>query len=995
MAWKYRKLVRVAPGVCLNIRKNGISTTMGVRESSTTSGKNGVYLNTGIPGTGFYTRSIGVPTAGLHHTPAYPAPKIHTKGAYTSVAILCGVTALLCLAAAPVGLIGTFIMGLGVWANLANRRKYYGKNVDPAAFQPSFITDAKKALDESTDERQRRILSNFIDTAETIDAIEDEELILASLNKKPRKNATLISTHTAEMDRLKGKLEATKYDVDETLTDDAAARYENLCQSFEQLLTSQKIWIQSSKIRNTQAKSSAGSVVELKETRMGVGVFNYIRSKFDVPVIPVGNQLLYLYPEYAILSASPSQFEVIEYGDISLIYSSIRFNEPGRYPTDAEKIGTTWEYVNKDGGPDRRYANNRQIAVVHYGGMHLTIKNRASVTFQVSNADSAEKFCTCFNKLAGTVRNDNRQGRAEVREPAPVAESEYSLTEVIQAADKLYHRLVEMSTDKQIAETLDNQKQLEKALDLTIGGGTVDKRLAVVAVTDLVKCFEGLGHRPDMSTDEGRAIGIVLSRILLPDNNIWNNPQQMITAQGTKHLEDCYNLVKDNLHIEFEPDKFLLIEMLRHEGIDDETIRKWAVALYRYILLIAKADGRLSDAEQKWLTSILSFTENGGSRVDTAPENVVLHPEFDPLFADVARFIVSGQNAATSSIQRRYAIGYNRAGRIMDQLESAGIVGPAKGGKPRDVMIAPAELEDRLSSMSTSPGPAEKIVKPAEEMSPKKVHRRNASDPMKELEALIGLAGVKNEIANIYNLVKVQKVRQSKGLNVPDISYHCVFTGNPGTGKTTVARLVGQIYKNLGILSKGHLVETDRSGLVAEYVGQTAVKTNKIIDSALDGVLFIDEAYSLVQNGGGNDFGLEAIATLLKRMEDNRDRLVVILAGYSDEMETFINANPGLQSRFNRYIRFEDYSADELTAIYEFNLSKYDYKMTPEAADAIKRVMTEAVAGKDKNFGNARFVRNLFEKTLERQAKRLASSSLTSLTEEALAQITEEDIREF
>jgi type VII secretion ATPase EccA len=275
---------------------------------------------------------------------------------------------------------------------------------------------------------------------------------------------------------------------------------------------------------------------------------------------------------------------------------------------------------------------------------------------------------------------------------------------------------------------------------------------------------------------------------------------------------------------------------------------------------------------------------------------------------------------------------------------------------------------------------------------PKKVNSKPSSNPLKELEKLIGLAGVKTEINNIYNLIKIQKVRTSKGLNAPDISYHCVFTGNPGTGKTTVARLVAQIYKQLGILTKGHLVETDRSGLVAEYVGQTAVKTNKIIDSALDGVLFIDEAYSLVQ-GGSNDYGLEAIATLLKRMEDNRDRLVVILAGYSNEMQTFIDSNPGLQSRFNRYIHFEDYSADELTAIFAFNLTKFDYKLTNEALSAIKDVMTDAVAHKDKNFGNARFVRNLFEKTLERQAKRLASSSLSSLSEEALTEITAEDIK--
>lgn len=179
------------------------------------------------------------------------------------------------------------------------------------------------------------------------------------------------------------------------------------------------------------------------------------------------------------------------------------------------------------------------------------------------------------------------------------------------------------------------------------------------------------------------------------------------------------------------------------------------------------------------------------------------------------------------------------------------------------------------------------------------------------LDDLIGLNLVKEEIATLVNYIKMKQMRDEMSLKSPDVSYHCVFLGNPGTGKTTVARIIADIYRELGILKRGHLVETDRSGLVAEYVGQTAVKTNQMIDKALDGVLFIDEAYSLVQ-GSSEDYGSEAIATLLKRMEDDRDRLVVILAGYTNEMEVFINSNPGLRSRFNRYIHFEDYSAEEL-----------------------------------------------------------------------------------
>lgn len=263
------------------------------------------------------------------------------------------------------------------------------------------------------------------------------------------------------------------------------------------------------------------------------------------------------------------------------------------------------------------------------------------------------------------------------------------------------------------------------------------------------------------------------------------------------------------------------------------------------------------------------------------------------------------------------------------------------------------------------------------------------SNPTDELNKLIGLSNVKMEISSLSNLVKVQQVRKNRGMSVSNISYHCVFTGNPGTGKTTVARIVAEIYKDLGVLNKGQLIETDRSGLVGEYVGQTAPKTNAIIDSALDGVLFIDEAYSLVQ-GGQNDYGMEAISTLLKRMEDDRNRLVVILAGYSKEMEDFINANSGLQSRFNRYIMFPDYSSEELMQIFSFIVKKNDYNLSKEAERKVMSVIEEAIKNKDKNFGNARFVRNLFEKIITQQANRIAS--ISKITNEILVKIEEIDI---
>ena len=272
------------------------------------------------------------------------------------------------------------------------------------------------------------------------------------------------------------------------------------------------------------------------------------------------------------------------------------------------------------------------------------------------------------------------------------------------------------------------------------------------------------------------------------------------------------------------------------------------------------------------------------------------------------------------------------------------------------------------------------------------VQRRDVleGDPMKELESLTGMPEVKAEVKSLANFIKVQKQREAQGLKTPQISYHLVFTGSPGTGKTTVARIIARIYKDLGVLKSGHLVETDRSGLIAEYVGQTAVKTNHLCDSALNGVLFIDEAYALLDEGSGG-YGSEAIATLLKRMEDDRDRLVVIVAGYTNEMKKFIDSNPGLQSRFTRYIEFPDFKPDELVEIYMNRVNKYGYTLDDEAYKYLQDKFKYVYQHKSKNFGNGRYVRNVFEQTITEQANRVAKQSNPSKSE--LNTITLEDLR--
>ena len=307
-------------------------------------------------------------------------------------------------------------------------------------------------------------------------------------------------------------------------------------------------------------------------------------------------------------------------------------------------------------------------------------------------------------------------------------------------------------------------------------------------------------------------------------------------------------------------------------------------------------------------------------------------------------------------------------------------------------------MEDMLREYAVWRSGAQKsyeVVEPSVATQTPEEQKQELDEAMAELASLVGLDGVKRQVQIMVNLLQVQQMRAAQGLKAADVSKHMVFSGNPGTGKTTVARLLAKIYRALGVLRTGQLVEVDRSGLVRGYIGQTATQTQEVISQALGGVLFIDEAYALTVGKGENDFGQEAVDTLLKAMEDHRDDLVVIVAGYTDLMERFLDSNPGLRSRFGTFIHFDDYSADQLLAILHLNLKKQDYRLSDAAEKRAWEMIKRRVVHKPENFANARDIRNFMEHAIANHAVRVASIEGAGDSKELLSTIEPEDLQDW
>lgn len=358
----------------------------------------------------------------------------------------------------------------------------------------------------------------------------------------------------------------------------------------------------------------------------------------------------------------------------------------------------------------------------------------------------------------------------------------------------------------------------------------------------------------------------------------------------------------------------------------------------------------------------------------------------------VARCDGSLDQRETVALQTIEAELGGRLGLGVDPADAEPIEPTRQGATPQDIQRQAGNLHRTIEA--AVPTAANKRRTPATDTRPSNPSQGSPEaaldDALGEMDRLIGLAAIKHEVHSLVNFLKLQRRRQEAGLPETEISLHLVFTGNPGTGKTTVARIVGKVFGALGVLEKGHLIETDRSGLVAEYAGQTGPKTNAKVDQALDGLLFIDEAYSLVARESEDPYGREAVQTLLKRTEDDRDRLVVILAGYPEEMHTLLRSNPGLSSRFSREFHFQDYTPVELARIFGRMCAKNRYELTPEARLKIMAGLAWMHGRRDRHFGNGRVSRNVFEHAVRRMANRLATA--VDVTPEQLVTLEASDL---
>ena len=635
MAWSYRKRVRIAPGVHLNLSRRGVSTTIGVRGASVNFGKKGTYVNTGIPGTGFYNRQKISGGRGRPH--ASVKRNIHTSPSGGGQLLGYGCAGILALLFLFMGLIwlieekqiltGIIFLSFAFYVVVGAILINTSISAKPKAPSINWVDQAKRMLPR-TGGTARSILQNFIQCYELTQQIDEESAIVQGLEKKLSKKPNeqlerLLKDCRGVLTKRMRQLEATQINVDSQLSEEEKAAYSRLCERFEALLSTDKIWLITDEVLTTQRKAFSNISIKRCEASIYVGVFNFLKSAFDIPVLDSGDTRYYIYPKFIIKATDVCHFYVYPHDLGRLTAATVNYQENEARPVDAEFLKYTWQYVNKNGEPDKRCANNSRYPVFKYCCLFVNTGN-TTAKFMFSNYTTASEFATAYTVYANLLTAPNTTPTEPAPEVAPSEPIPEAVpTESISKAEpktpvvsvrgfsaierettNLYLYIKSLDSMAAVREALRKHTALDFAEEIKF---TVSGRLAFAVWIDVLKCYKKLGYEIDPSKGECIALSVFVAELYLPDALMleMSEDKMVEVLPATKRLvsmtEEVYPFTEPD-------DELLFVKVLRADGVDEAIVNKYMALLHQFVSVVVRADGRVDEQEKTWLKQLKTFT---------------------------------------------------------------------------------------------------------------------------------------------------------------------------------------------------------------------------------------------------------------------------------------------------------------------------------------------------------------------------------------------------
>lgn len=635
MAWSYRKRVRIAPGVHLNLSRRGVSTTIGVRGASVNFGKKGTYVNTGIPGTGFYNRQKILGGRGRPH--ASVKRNIHTSPSGGGQLLGYGCAGILALLFLFMGLIwlidekqilsGIIFLSFALYVVVGAILINTSISAKPKAPSINWVDQAKRMLPR-TGGTARSILQNFIQCYELTQQIDEESAIVQGLEKKLSKKPNeqlehLLKDCRGVLTKRMRQLEATQINVDSQLSEEEKAAYSRLCERFEALLSTDKIWLITDEVLTTQRKAFSNISIKRCEASIYVGVFNFLKSAFDIPVLDSGDTRYYIYPKFIIKATDVCHFYVYPHDLGRLTTATVNYQESEARPVDAELLKYTWQYVNKNGEPDKRYANNLRYPVFKYCCLFVNTGN-TTAKFMFSNYTTASEFATAYTVYANLLTAPNTtptEPAPEVAPSEPIPEavptesipkaepktpvvSVRGFSAIERETTNLYLYIKSLDSMAAVRKALRKHMALDFAEEIKF---TVSGRLAFAVWIDVLKCYKKLGYEIDPSKGECIALSVFVAELYLPDALMLEMSEDKmvevlpVTKRLVSMTEEVYPFTEPD-------DELLFVKVLRADGVDEAIVNKYMALLHQFVSVVVKADGRVDEQEKTWLKQLKTFT---------------------------------------------------------------------------------------------------------------------------------------------------------------------------------------------------------------------------------------------------------------------------------------------------------------------------------------------------------------------------------------------------